>query len=151
MFLRYVRRRVEYRRARPSDDLLSALVLAEEAGDRLSSDELLAMVVLLLIAGHETTVNLIASGTLALLENPDQLARLQADPALAPTAVEELVRFVAPVEIATERYASHDLELRGRSIPRGGLVLACLPPPIGTRDDSSGPTSSTSVAHQTRT
>jgi cytochrome P450 PksS len=126
MFLRYVRRLVEYRRARPGDDLLSALIQAEEAGDRLSADELLAMVVLLLIAGHETTVNLIASGTLALLECPDQLARLRADPALAPTAVEELVRFVAPVEIATERYASHDLELRGQPIPRGGLVLAVL-------------------------
>jgi cytochrome P450 PksS len=126
MFLRYVRRLVEYRRARPGDDLLSALIQAEEAGDRLSADELLAMVVLLLIAGHETTVNLIASGTLALLERPDQLARLQADPALAPIAVEELVRFVAPVEIATERYASHDLELAGQSIPRGGLVLAVL-------------------------
>jgi cytochrome P450 len=126
MFLRYVRRLVEYRRARPGDDLLSALIQAEEAGDRLSADELLAMVVLLLIAGHETTVNLIASGTLALLERPAQLARLQADPTLAPTAVEELVRFVAPVEIATERYASHDLELLGQAIPRGGLVLAVL-------------------------
>jgi cytochrome P450 len=126
MFLRYLRRLCVWRRTQPGDDLLTALLQAEEAGDRLSPDELLGMVVLLLIAGHETTVNLIASGTLALLEHADQLERLRADPALVGAAVEELLRFCTPVEIATERYAAHDLELHGEMIPRGALMLAVL-------------------------
>jgi cytochrome P450 len=126
MFLRYLRRLFGVRRAQPGDDLLSRLLQAEEAGDRLSPDELLGMVVLLLIAGHETTVNLIASGTLALLEHPDQLERLREDSSRAAPAVEELLRFTTPVEIATDRYAAHDLELHGKLIPRGGLVLAVL-------------------------
>jgi len=96
-FMRFVRRLCAIRRADPQDDLLTALLRAEEGGDRLSEDELLAMVVLLLIAGHETTVNLIGSGTLALLDHPDQLARLRADPALIRPAIEELLRFTSPV------------------------------------------------------
>jgi cytochrome P450 PksS len=126
LFLRYLRRLVARRRTRPSNDLLSALLRAEAAGDRLSEDELLAMVVLLLIAGHETTVNLIASGTLALLEHPDQLYRLRCQPDLIASAVEELLRFTSPLDIATERYVLEDLELAGVSIPRGSLVLAVL-------------------------
>jgi cytochrome P450 PksS len=126
LFMRYLRSLLARRRAAPRDDLISALIQAEEAGDRLSPDELLAMVVLLLIAGHETTVNLIASGTLALLRHPDQLERLRSDPALMPTAVEELLRFTSPVEIATERYACEPLEIAGTTIPAGDLVLAVL-------------------------
>jgi cytochrome P450 len=125
-FVRYLRRLFERRRADPGDDLISALLRVEEAGDRLSHDELLAMVFLLLVAGHETTVNLIASGTLALLQHPDQMERLRCEPALVPKAVEELLRFVSPVEIATERYAREDMEIAGVAIPRGGLVLAVL-------------------------
>jgi cytochrome P450 len=125
-FMRYLRRLFERRRADPRDDLITALVQAEEAGDKLSEDELLAMVFLLLIAGHETTVNLIASGTLALLRHPDQLARLRHDPSLIKSAVEELLRYTSPVEMATERFAREDVIIAGTTIPRGELVLAVI-------------------------
>jgi cytochrome P450 PksS len=116
----------EGRRISPEDDLISALIRAEEEGDKLSQDELLAMAFLLLVAGHETTVNLIASGALALIEHPEQLEELRADPQLIKPAVEELLRYTSPVEIATERYARQDLEVAGTDIPRGELVLAVL-------------------------
>jgi cytochrome P450 len=125
-FVRYLRRLVERRRADPEDDLITALIRAEEAGDKLSEDELLAMAFLLLVAGHETTVNLIASGTLALLEHPEQADRLRRDPLLVKPAVEELLRYTSPVEMATERYAREDAEIGGKTIPRGALVLAVL-------------------------
>jgi cytochrome P450 PksS len=114
------------RRKNPQDDLVTALVQAEEAGDTLSEDELLAMVFLLLIAGHETTVNLIASGTLALLQHPEQMNLLRQNPSLIKPAIEELLRFTSPVEIATERFAREDITLRGMTIPRGEMVLAVL-------------------------
>jgi len=125
-FVRYLRKMSERRRISPEDDLMSALVQAEEAGDRLSQDELLAMSFLLLVAGHETTVNLIASGTLALLEHRDQMAKLEGDQSLIKPAVEELLRYTSPVEIATERYARENLDISGTEIPRGELVLAVL-------------------------
>ena len=125
-FMRYLRALLAARRLHAQDDLLSALVQAEEAGDKLSEDELLAMVFLLLVAGHETTVNLIASGTLALLQNPDQLQRLRSRPELIKPAVEELLRYTSPVEQATERYAREELSLYGQTIRRGELVLAVL-------------------------
>jgi cytochrome P450 len=125
-FVRFLRKMSERRRILPEDDLMSALVQAEEAGDRLSQDELLAMSFLLLVAGHETTVNLIASGTLALLEHPDQLEKLEGDSQLIKPAVEELLRYTSPVEIATERYTREDLEICGTTVPRGELVLAVL-------------------------
>ena len=125
-FVRYLRKLVERRRADPQDDLITALIRAEEAGDKLSEDELLAMAFLLLVAGHETTVNLIASGTLALLEHPEQAEVIRHDPSLVKPAVEELLRYTSPVEMATERYARKDTEIRDTTIPRGGLVLAVL-------------------------
>ena len=125
-FVRYLRKMSERRRISPEDDLMSALVQAEEAGDRLSEDELLAMAFLLLVAGHETTVNLIASGTLALLQHPEQLEKLESDPLLIKPAVEELLRYTSPVEIATERYARQDVEILDTQVPRGELVLAVL-------------------------
>ena len=125
-FLRYIRRLVASRRADPRDDLVSALVQAEEAGEQLSEDELVAMVFLLLVAGHETTVNLIGNGMLALLKNPDQMERLRADPTLIKSAVEELLRYDSPLETATERYAREDVTIAGVTIPRGGLVYAVL-------------------------
>jgi cytochrome P450 len=125
-FVRYLRKMSERRRISPEDDLMSALVRAEEAGESLSQDELLAMSFLLLVAGHETTVNLIASGTLALLEHPDQLEKLEGDSQLIKPAVEELLRYTSPVEIATERYARQDMEICGTTVPRGELVLAVL-------------------------
>lgn len=127
--IRYLRRTFKVRRAPSSTlqaDLISALVQAGEAGDRLSEDELLAMVFILIVAGHETTVNLIGSGMLALLENPDQLALLRQDPALIKNAIEELLRYVSPVETATERYAREDVTLHGVTIPKGDMVLAVI-------------------------
>jgi cytochrome P450 PksS len=84
------------------------------------------MAFLLLVAGHETTVNLIGNGTLALLEHPDQLRRLRDDPGLIRPAVEELLRYYSPVETATERYAREDLTVGGATIPQGALVFAVL-------------------------
>ncbi len=124
--LRYIRKLVRKRRAEPRDDLLSALVEAHEAGDRLSEDELLAMVSLLLIAGHETTVNLIGNGMLALMEHPEQLDRLRSDPTLIKPAVEELLRYDGPLETATERFARVDVEIAGVTIPRGSMVFAVI-------------------------
>jgi cytochrome P450 len=125
-FVRYLRKLVEQRRADPKDDLITALIRAEEAGDKLSEDELLAMAFLLLVAGHETTVNLIASGTLALLEHPEQAESLRRDPSLVKPAVEELLRYTSPVEIATERYAREETDIDDTAIPRGELILAVL-------------------------
>ncbi|MBD0325721.1 MAG: cytochrome P450, partial [Pyrinomonadaceae bacterium] len=126
MFLRYLRRFFKVRRAAPKDDLVSALIQAEEAGDQLSEDELLAMVFLLLIAGHETTVNLIGSGMLALLEHPEQMEKLRRDPSLIKPAVEELLRYSAPVFMTTERYAREDVTIRGVTIPRGEMTLGVI-------------------------
>jgi cytochrome P450 PksS len=131
--IRYLRRIIKKRRADPQDDLVSALARAEEAGDTLSEDELLAMVFLLLVAGHETTVNLIGSGTLALLEHPDQREKLRDDPALIQPALEELLRYTSPVEMATERYAREDVMMAGVTIPRGEMVFAVIA--SANRDD----------------
>jgi cytochrome P450 PksS len=125
-FLRYIRRLVKLRRTEPRDDLVSSLVLAEEAGDRLNEDELVAMIFLLLVAGHETTVNLIGNGTLALLQSPDQLEALRGDPYLIETAVEELLRYCGPLKVATERYAREDTLINGTTIPQGELVYLAL-------------------------
>ena len=124
--VRYVRLLVKARRVKPEDDLISALARAEEAGDHLSEDELLAMIVLLLVAGHETTVNLIGNGVLALLENPVQLDRLRNEPALIKSGIEELLRHSGPLETATERYPLEDTLVAGVRIPRGELVFAVL-------------------------
>jgi cytochrome P450 PksS len=125
-FMRFTRRLIQARRTQPRDDLASALVQAEEAGRQLSEDELVAMIVLLLFAGHETTVNLIGNGMLALLQHPAQLQRLRDNPALIGPAVEELLRFDSPVETATERYAREDVTIAGVTIPRGGMVLPAI-------------------------
>ena len=124
--MRYIRKLVRKRRADPQGNLVSALARAEVAGDVLSEDELLAMVFLLLVAGHETTVNLIGNGTLALLEHPDQIDRLRNDPALIEPAVEELLRYTSPVEMATERYAHEDVTIAGVTIHRGEMVFALI-------------------------
>jgi cytochrome P450 len=125
-FVRYIRSLVKARRVKPEDDLISALAGAEEAGNQLSGDELLAMVVLLLVAGHETTVNLIGNGALALLEHPDQLSRLYHDPTLIKSGIEELLRHSGPLETATERYPREDTCVAGIKIPHGELVFAVL-------------------------
>jgi cytochrome P450 PksS len=126
LFIRYLRNFIRKRRAEPQNDLVSALIRAEEGGDRLSQDELLAMIMLLLVAGHETTVNLIGGGMLALLQHPEQLEKLRRDPALIKPAVEELLRFTSPVDLATERYAREDVAIGGVTIPRGEMVFVAL-------------------------
>ena len=125
-FMGYMKKLIKERRAHPKDDLVTALIQAKDGSDKLSGDEVLAMIFLLLIAGHETTVNLIGSGTFALLEHPDQLAKLRSEPALIKTAIEELVRFVCPLEMATERYAREDITIAETTIPRGELVMAVI-------------------------
>lgn len=124
--IRFVRQLLAQRRVSPQDDLLTALVQVEDAGDRLTENEQVGMVMLLLIAGHETTVNLISSGTLALLEHREQLDWLRANPEQIKPAVEELLRFTSPVETATERYAIEDITLHGTTIRRGDVVMAVL-------------------------
>jgi cytochrome P450 len=125
-FVRYLRKVIAAKKADPGDDLISALVQAEAAGDRLQEDELIAMVFLLVVAGHETTVNLIGNGTLALMQFPEQLQRLRADPQLDATAVEELLRFYSPIEVSTERYARELIEIAGVTIPSGALVYGLI-------------------------
>ena len=137
LFVRYIRRLISARKTDPRDDLLSALIEAEEAGQRLNEDELLAMVFLLLVAGHETTVNLIGNGALALSEHPDQMARLRDDPQLIKPAVEELLRYAGPLELATERYARQDVTIADVTIPRGSLVFAAIA--SANRDDRQFP------------
>ena len=124
--LGYFRDLLAARRAEPADDLLSALISARDEGDGLSENELLSMAWLLLVAGHETTVNLIGGGVLALLLHPGELARLRAEPALLAGAVEELLRYVSPVNDATFRFAGEPLELGGVSIGPGEVVLVSL-------------------------
>lgn len=121
----YFRDVIAKRRADPQDDLISALIAAEEQGDLLSEDELLATCMLLLIAGNETTTNLIGNGTLALLRNRDELRRLQEDPALVVSAVEELLRYDSPVQ-ATTRVATEPVEVGGKRIEPGQVLMTFL-------------------------
>ncbi|MFC9709503.1 cytochrome P450 [Paenibacillus sp. NPDC056933] len=113
-------------REQPGDDLISQLVVAEESGEKLSEKELLGVVALLIIAGHETTVNLIGNGVLALLEHPDQRDLLIKQPELIHKAVEEMLRFNGPVEFSTSRWASEDIEFHGHHIAEGELVIVAL-------------------------
>jgi cytochrome P450 len=116
---------IAWKRANPADDLLTALIHAEDDGDVLNDDELVAQTLLLYLAGHETTVNLIAGGALALLRHPAQLALLRANPALAGNAVEELLRYDSPVQ-ASRRITLEPVTLDGTGIPAGAFVLASL-------------------------
>ncbi|MBD0841754.1 MULTISPECIES: cytochrome P450 family protein [unclassified Streptomyces] len=124
----YFRELIEDKRAAgPSDDLLSDLIrTTAEDGDRLSPDELRGMAFILLIAGHETTVNLITNGVHALLTHPDQLAALRADMTLLDGAVEEMLRYEGPVENATFRYAAEPLEIGGVQVAAGDTVMIGL-------------------------
>jgi cytochrome P450 len=126
---RYFTDLVAAKRARPADDLVSALIEARgaseraDSGDSLDERELIAMLFLLLVAGHETTANLIASGTLALLASPGELERLRADPSLLPGAVEELLRYANPLNHATDRFTLEPVEIGGVTIPARQWVL----------------------------
>jgi len=125
-FIMYMNGLFDQRRAAPQDDLISGLIQVEEAGDKLAREELMSMIFLLLVAGHETTVNLIANGTLTLLTHPDQMQLLRDDPTLIRSAIEEMLRFESPVASTTNRFALEDVEIRGQVIPKGDLVLASL-------------------------
>ncbi len=116
---------VTWKRAHPADDLMTALIAAEEDGDRLSSVELRDQIALLFVAGHETTVNLIGTGIYDLLRNPEQAAILRDDPSLDATAVDELLRFVSPVQFS-RRITLADVQFGGTTIPKGMFVLAGL-------------------------
>ena len=124
-FLEYFAALIERRRRSLSDDLLSALIEAEEGGDRLSEEELLGTALFLLIAGHETTVNLIGNGALALLRNRDQLERLRDNPTLDHHAVEELLRFDSPVQL-TQRITLDEYQVGDVTIPKGQNLVPLL-------------------------
>ena len=126
-FQQYLKDILARRRSEPRDDLISALLAAEEqGGDRLSAVELVSMVFLLMVAGHETTVNVIANGVWALLRHPEQLERLRANPALLEPAIEEILRYCGPVRHSTSRFAVQDTEFRGQLIPAGEMIMASV-------------------------
>jgi cytochrome P450 len=123
---RYLAGLLAAKRAAPQDDLLSALIEACDGDQRLDEWELLATVAVLVAAGHETTVNLIATGTLALLRNPEQLAALRGDESVIPNAVEELLRYDGPTQHATFRFTTEPVEISGITIPAHQPVLVLL-------------------------
>lgn len=125
MLLNYLNDLFDERRKQPGDDLISALLAAEEAGDRLSEEELRSIVILLFIAGHETTMNLIGNGTWALLQHRDQFDRLRADPTLIGTCIEELLRYDGPVHV-TARTATCELDVAGTVVRQGQTVVTLL-------------------------
>lgn len=131
-FMRYLKKLIAMKREVPGDDITSTLVELEGAGDRLDSDELLAMIGILLTAGHETTTNLIGNSVHTLLEQAEALDKLRSEKAAMGTAVEELLRFTAPVEMATQRYTREEMEIAGVSIPQGALVFGVIA--SGNRD-----------------
>jgi cytochrome P450 len=123
--LHFTRSLVDLKRREPKVDLLSALVAVRDGEDRLTEDELTSMVFLLLIAGQETTVNLIGNAVVALTRHPEQLARLRADPAILTSSVEEVLRYDSPVQAAL-RFAAEDVRLAGVTIPAGSVVIVSL-------------------------
>ncbi len=126
----------DQRRANPKADLITGLVQAEEQGDKLSFSELMQMLVLLLVAGNETTTNLIGNALLEFIDHPDELQRLRENPALLPTAIEEVLRFSGPVQ-ATVRRATRDMDLGGKTIPQDQQILVWLA--SGNRDHNVFP------------
>ncbi|MBX5450932.1 cytochrome P450 [Thermogemmatispora sp.] len=124
-FLDYFRRLIEQRRKAPRNDLLQALIMAEEQGDRLTEEELLGNCILLLAAGHGTTTHLLGNGLYALLQHPEQLQLLRDDPSLAPTAVMELLRYDSPVQLTSRRLKT-DVDWTGRRFKAGEEVLTVL-------------------------
>ncbi|MDN7243432.1 cytochrome P450 [Planococcus sp. N028] len=125
-FIQYLGQWFAKVREHPGDDLISQLIAAEEEGDRLTEKELYGVVSLLIIAGHETTVNLIGNTILALLEFPEQQNLLREHPEMIPQALEESLRYNGPVEFSTSRWASEALELNGKQIRPGDLVVVSL-------------------------
>ncbi|BFP53436.1 cytochrome P450 family protein [Streptomyces griseus] len=124
--IRYLGDLIADKRARPADDLISNLLQARDADDLLSETEVMSMVFLLLGAGHETAISFIGTAMLSLLSEPDQLALLQKDPTLLPGAIEELLRFESPINVATFRYAAEPVEIGGVTIPAGDSVFVSI-------------------------
>src|ERR687893_312960 len=125
-FIDYLRDLFERKRQAPTEDMISRLVHAEEDGEILDEDEILATVFLMFLAGHVTTVNLVGNGVVALLTHPDQLAKLKADPELAKGMVEETLRYWGPVDFIGRRIAKEDVELSGTVIPTGEQATVSL-------------------------
>jgi cytochrome P450 PksS len=126
LLIRRIRQLVNERRREPRDDLITALVQAEEAGDKLTEKELIGTIALLLVAGYETTVNLVATGALTLIQHPEQRTLLQHNPALAPSAIEELLRYTSPLDMASQRFAREDLTIDNVRVSQGEVVIAVL-------------------------
>ncbi|MGW1068205.1 cytochrome P450 [Streptomyces aureus] len=120
-FTEYLRGLIEARRKEPGDDLISGLIAAHDEGDRLTEQEMISTCVLLLNAGHEATVNATVTGWWTLFRHPEQLARLRADHALIPTAVEELMRYDTPLQMF-ERWVLDEIEIDGTTVPRGAEI-----------------------------
>jgi cytochrome P450 len=125
-FNEYLVELIEHKRRNPTEDLLSDLITVSADGSRLSPDELLSMVVMLLVAGNDTTANLIANGMLSLLRTPDQLAALRAEPELLTNTIEELLRHDGSVHIGTFRFTTEEIELNGAVIPADEFVMLSL-------------------------
>ncbi|MFO0653364.1 MAG: cytochrome P450, partial [Polyangiales bacterium] len=121
----HLRAQIARRRASPGDDLLSELLGADEAGDALSEDELVSQLVLMFLAGHETTTNLVGNGMLALARHPDALAQLRAEPTRTPAAVEEMLRYDGPTN-TNGRVTHADIDVGGTTIPEGSLLMCML-------------------------
>lgn len=124
--IQYFRELIDAKRRDPGDDLLSALIHSEEDGEKLSEDELVSLVFLLIVAGFETTVHLIANGAIALLDHPSEMQKLRENPELMGSTVEEMLRYAGPVQGTKMNYAVRDLELRGVHIPKGMPVMPLL-------------------------
>ncbi|MGE7632588.1 cytochrome P450 family protein [Bacillus paramycoides] len=125
-FITYLQYLVDVKRQDPQEDLVSALILAESDGHKLSAPELYSMIMLLIVAGHETTVNLITNTVLALLENPDQLQLLKENPKLIDSAIEEGLRYYSPVEITTARWAAEPFKIHDQTIQKGDMIIIAL-------------------------
>jgi cytochrome P450 PksS len=132
-FVQYIKTLLAEKREHPGSDLVSSLVQVEDRGDALSEAELISTIFLLIVAGHETTVNLIGNGMLTLFLHPEQLRQLQQNPALLPSAIEELLRYTAPVSLSSPRWASEDIPMHGEVIHKGEMVFVSL---IGADTDS---------------
>ncbi|OOZ84550.1 cytochrome P450 [Bacillus cereus] len=125
-FITYLQYLVDMKRKEPKEDLVSALILAESEGHKLSARELYSMIMLLIVAGHETTVNLITNTVLALLENPNQLQLLKENPKLIDAAIEEGLRYYSPVEVTTSRWADEPFQIHDQTIEKGDMVVIAL-------------------------
>ena len=123
---KFVRELIERKRSNPQNDILTKLIQAEDEGETLNEDELVAMVFLMIIAGYETTVQLITNGVLTLLRHPDQLEKLRARPELIDSAVEEILRYIGPVQSTKPAYALEDVTMHGVTIPKGAAVMPLL-------------------------